>query len=232
MKKYISMVFIFIPMSFGISFFKPKKVYRPSDKTKNEYVGIDISKYQGHIDWESVDSIDFVVCKKSEGITLEDSKFSYNIKNIPCLKGVYHFFRPQFSGIEQGKFFLRNLEPNDIDIIPVIDVEYSKWWGSNNREIGVKRLQDMITYIDTSFGCKPIIYTSPKFWNRYISSDIDTCSLKLWVADWRDSLRPEIPKGFCEWVMWQKTSTGKINGIDGFVDVDIVKSIDDVLIKE
>jgi lysozyme len=115
---------------------------------KEVYQGIDISKYQPDIDWSKLKDIDFVICKKSEGITLEDTKYAHHIKNITCLKGVYHFFRPQYSGTEQGKFFLKNLDTVCIDLKPVIDVEWSKWWTQSNKHIGISRLCDMFDYIE------------------------------------------------------------------------------------
>ena len=50
-------------------------------ENKEIYKGIDISKYQSNIDWNNLD-LDFIICKKSEGITLEDLKYDYHIKNI------------------------------------------------------------------------------------------------------------------------------------------------------
>ena len=85
-----------------------------SVENKEVYKGIDISKYQSNIDWIKLD-LDFIICKKSEGIGLKDLKYDYHIKNIKCFKGVYHFFRPQYSGIEQGKFFLSGIDSDDID---------------------------------------------------------------------------------------------------------------------
>jgi lysozyme len=196
---------------------------------KEIYKGIDISKYQSNIDWDNLD-LDFIICKKSEGITLEDLKYDYHIKNIKCYKGIYHFFRPQYSGEEQGKFFLSGIDSGDIDIRPIIDVESSKWWNQSTKKLGVSRLCDMIYYIEKEFNCKPIIYTSPKFWNTFICDEIDIKDYKLWVADWRGDTIPEIPCGFNEWSIWQISNQYKINGVSGYVDYNICKNIRSILI--
>jgi lysozyme len=200
-------------------------------ENKTVYEGIDISKYQTNINWDKLRDIDFVICKKSEGITLTDSKFEQHFNNIPCLKGAYHFFRPQYSGIEQAKFFLSNLDTSKLDIKPVIDIEWSKWWDNSNKKIGVQRLSDMINYIESEIGCKPIIYTSPKFWNKYIHNEIELKDVNLWVADWRNDSIPEIPCGFNDWDIWQKSSQHKIEGISGYVDYNISKNIDSILLN-
>jgi len=198
-------------------------------ENKEIYKGIDISKYQSNIDWDKLD-LDFIICKKSEGISLKDLKYDYHIKSIKCYKGIYHFFRPQYSGKEQGKFFLSGIDSGDIDIRPIIDVESSKWWNQSNKKLGVSRLCDMIYYIEKEFGCKPIIYTSPKFWNTFICDEIDIKDYKLWVADWRGDTIPEIPCGFNEWSIWQMSSQYKIDGVSGYVDYNISKNIDSILI--
>lgn len=197
---------------------------------KDIYVGIDISKYQSQIDWSKLKDIDFVICKKSEGLTLEDSKYEHHIKNIPCLKGVYHFFRPQYSGVDQGKFFLKNLDTVCIDLKPVIDVEWSKWWTQSNKKIGISRLCDMVEYVEKNWGCKPIIYTSPKFWNTFIGDQPELKGVNLWVADWRGDTIPELPCGFDDWYIWQQSSSKKIDGVSGPVDWNVAKSLDSLLI--
>jgi lysozyme len=226
--------FLFILISFKL--FAPligerKDCPKSKVQKKEVYVGIDISKYQPNIDWSKLDSVDFIICKKSEGVSLEDAKYKHHIQNIPCLKGVYHFFRPQYSGIEQAKFFLKNLDTVCIDLKPVIDVEWSKWWTSKNRKLGISRLCDMIGYIEKEMGCKPIIYTSPKFWNTFIGKDLETKGIHLWVADWRGDTIPEVPSGFEDWHIWQQSSNVKIDAISGPVDWNIAKSIDSLLMK-
>lgn len=209
-----------------------KEYSEKSNQKKDIYTGIDISKYQS-VDWDNLDldTVDFIICKKSEGVTLEDSKFKEHIRKITCLKGIYHFFRPQYSGIEQAKFFLKDIDSLKIDIKPVIDVEWSKWWSSQNTKIGISRLNEMIDYIEMEIGCKPIIYTSPKFWNKYINNNIDLNGVNLWVADWRGDSIPELPVGFNNWYIWQQTPNKKIDGVSGFVDWNIAKSIDSLLIN-
>lgn len=233
MERYVLWVVFILFFTGEVSNFEFKPIFQQKSINKIEkkpvYLGIDISKYQPDIDWSKLKDIDFVICKKSEGVTLQDSKYEEHIKNIPCLKGVYHFFRPQYSGIEQGKFFLQNLDTVDLDIKPVIDVEWSKWWNKSNAKIGISRLCDMVDYIEKNWGCKPIIYTSPKFWNDFIGHQPKLQGTHLWIADWRSDSIPEIPCGFSDWHIWQQTSNKRLDGINGPVDWNVAKSLDSLL---
>jgi len=231
MKYIISILFIFIFHVSANNSYHKSHVTKKQEQKKEIYTGIDISKYQ-KINWKEIENIDFIICKKSEGITLEDKNFRENINKIKCLKGIYHFFRPQYSGIEQAKFFLKDIDTLQINIKPVIDVEWSKWWSNNNKDIGISRLKEMISSIENELGCKPIIYTSPTFWNKFIGDKIDLRGINLWVADWRGDTLPEIPNGFKNWHIWQQSSTKKINGIEGPVDWNISKSIDSLIISK
>ena len=89
----------------------------------------------------------------------------------------------------------------------------------------------MIKTIEVKFGMKPIIYTSPLFWNKFIGNKIDLNGVNLWVADWRGDTIPELPNGFKNWHLWQQSSNKKIKGIDGDVDWNITNSIDSLIIN-
>src|SRR5262249_34286320 len=73
--------------------------------------GIDVSHYQGTIDWAAVNDggIGFAFMKATEGLTFVDSTFAANwsgAKAHGVVRGAYHFFRPQDDGIQQADFFL------------------------------------------------------------------------------------------------------------------------------
>ena len=203
-------------------------VKKETSKKKSFYSGIDISHYQNKINYKKLDTLDFVICKKSEGISLADQKFSQHFDSIKCLKGAYHFFRPECDGETQAKFFLNGLDINKLDIKPVIDVEFCQTWNKQKLDISVNNLLKMTNYIEDELGKKPIIYTSPIFWNKYLSGKIEKNNFVLWVADYRKSESPEVPKGFKDWVIWQKTPLYKVDGINGNVDLNICKNIDSI----
>jgi lysozyme len=189
-----------------------------SGYSKSQVTGIDVSRYQGKIDWSRVDtSIKFVIAKKSEGITLEDTWWRHNIQTCNRPIGVYHFFRPQYDGIQQSRFFLTGFSKQDVDILPVIDVESCKYWNSN----GIQNLQSMIFHIFDSLGVWPIIYTNSNFWNKNLNGKLGLGECILWIADWRGSTLPQVPEDFCNWKIWQHTSRGRVRGITGYVDKNL-----------
>lgn len=199
--------------------------------TNCQILGIDISKYQSDIDWEKVDTtIKFVIAKKSEGLTIEDSKWCQNLIYSKRPFGLYHFFRPQLSGIDQARKFLSGFHLSDIQISPIIDVEFSKSW--THKKEGANNLQDMICFIRDSIGIWPIIYTNNHFWDNYLLGKIELGQSGLWISDWRGNKTPEIPDDFKNWVIWQWTSTGRVKGIRGYVDLNRAKSWDDILISK
>ena len=77
-----------------------------------EVHGIDVSRYQGEVDWEKVlaQDIDFIFMKATEGETIVDVQFQTNwqkLSELKARKGAYHFFRPTVSSIEQAKHFTK-----------------------------------------------------------------------------------------------------------------------------
>ena len=201
------------------------------EKSKPDTIyGIDVSVYQGKIDYSKLDtSINFVIMKVSEGTNRVDLRFKYNWENCDKLKGGYHFFRPQFSGIKQAKLFLSNLRVHTSNIRPVIDVEWTPYWTlKKHRKEGVKNLKQMIEYIRNETGVEPIIYTGGWFWDSFIAPYYDGYHT-LWVADYRNK-QPNTPSNM-NWAIWQFTCKAKISGIRTRVDKNICLNMGDILIQ-
>ena len=198
-------------------------------KPNDTIYGIDVSFYQGKIDFTKIDSsIKFVIIKVSEGTKRIDPKFKYNWTNCNLIKGGYHFFRPQVSGITQAKLFLSQLDLDSGNIRPIIDVEHTPYWNiKKHRKIGVKNLKQMFDYIKEHTGFEPIIYTGGYFWNSFISPYYDGVHT-LWVADYRNK-QPNTPLNM-EWVIWQFTCKAKIPGIKTKVNKNICVNLNEILI--
>lgn len=192
--------------------------------------------------------ISFVVIKATEGVNLKDKKFDYNwleCGKTKLYRGAYHYFRPNKSGIEQAKFFLKTVQFKSGDIAPVIDVEqihysiyytkvkvkkHHKVYYKSRRKIGVDKvmayhnLRDMVDYLYKHTGTKPLIYTTTSHWNSYYAKLFENEHHHfLWVADYRKKVKnPITPKGW-DWSIWQHTPRGKIRGIKSYVDLNISK---------
>jgi lysozyme len=211
------------------------------------YKGIDVSKFQGRIDWRNLDtSVKFVYIKATEGVTLKDVMFDYNWKNCRAIKGAYHFFRPNKSGVEQAKFFLSHVNFNKNNLIHVIDVEkmtytvrYTKVKVRKgkkiylvrkrivtvDRKIAYHNLRDMVNYIKNKIGVYPIIYTTRFHWNSYYKGLFKGEHLHiLWIADYQKETKDPIPPdGWNHWTIWQYSPRGKVRGISKPVDLNYSK---------
>lgn len=193
--------------------------------------GIDISCYQGIINWKKLDTnINFIICKATEGVTILDTKLKSNWVNIKCIKGTYHFFRPEVSGIKQADFYIDNICLSKGDIKPIIDIEYTyRWRYKRYNKIYVSHFVEMIDEIKKRTGQEPIIYTSASFWNTFIKPYYDKNHI-LWIADYHHD-DPIIPTSFSDWTIWQWSCRGVVSGIPTYVDVNYCNNLDTLLIK-
>jgi len=189
--------------------------------TKYKTHGIDVSHHNGHINWKlvsqmKVDSIhvDFAFIKSTEGLTFKDKKFGYNWKNSKkngVIRGAYHYFHPDKSGIEQAKHFAKVADLKKGDFAPVIDLEEDK--GQSKATI-IKESKAFMNYLEKQYGVKPILYTYHSFYQKYLVGEFD--NYPLWLAHYHISN----PKNNV-WNFWQHSDRGNVNGIKGKVDFNV-----------
>jgi lysozyme len=184
--------------------------------------GIDVSIYQGTIDWAKVkaDGIVFAFIRVSDGLPPIDSKFQENwtgARAAGVVRGAYQFFRQDEDPVAQADLLLDTMGPlEDDDLPPVVDVESTD--GAGPAEI-VANVRTWADRIRAGTGRRPIIYTGPSFWNVQAGGSAGVTDLYLWLAHWTTSC-PDVPKGFTTWTFWQYSSTGTVSGISGAVDRD------------
>ncbi len=179
--------------------------------------GIDVSHYQGRIDWSRVaraDNVTFAYIKATEGAGYVDEYYLRNLygarqAGIPA--GVYHFFSPSASALVQLENFRSNVDPRQQDLIPLIDVEKR---GKGSLAQFQARLKAFLEGVERMFGVKPIIYTGVNFYAKYLEGEFK--DYKFFVARYADEfpgLSEEVPI-----VLWQYSSTSYVDGIKGHVD--------------
>ena len=163
--------------------------------------GIDVADQDGRVDWTAVKNSGktFAFVKATEGVSIKDSAFAHHwqtMKAVGIIRGAYHFFHPHTSDpVQQAKEFLKTLgqlEPGDLP--PVIDVEVTdkvdsrtvinaaKQWLAEVEKALLQQTQKPI---------KPIIYTSPSFWEE-LGNPSDFASYPLWIAHYKVKV-PAIP---------------------------------------
>ncbi len=178
--------------------------------------GIDISAHNGFVDFSKMahDSIDFVIIKATEGTSFKDSRFHTNYRKAQKAGikiGAYHFFRFDTDGIMQALNFINSIKNLDLDFPLMLDVE--EW--NNARDIPhneiIERLSDMISYLKNN-GYNLIIYSNKDGFNDFIRNHFS--EYPLWICSFTN---PPISSA---WAFWQYSHCGKINGIDGNVDLN------------
>jgi lysozyme len=195
--------------------------------------GIDVSHYQGRIDWERVASSGhhFVIAKATEGRTYIDRAYLRNKSQAEANHlafGAYHFARPDagpHDAIREANHFLdvARLEPGNV--IPVLDIETTG--GLSHRRLTRWVLQ-WLSRVRDRLGVRPMIYTSPLGWaartgdtTAVVNAGYDA----LWVAHW-GVRRPSLPArewGGHGWSIWQRSDCGTVPGIRGCVDVNLTE---------
>ncbi len=180
--------------------------------------GIDVSHYQGRIDWQAVSqsNVSYVYIKASEGSSNQDDCYYYNIteaRRAGLKVGSYHFFRAKANLDEQLQNMTSVVKREQQDIIPVIDVEKADRVSGGEL---VRRLKNFLRLVEQHYGCKPIIYTFVNFYNKYFSYTSELDEYPFMIAFYRDD-PPELNDGR-KYVMWQYTCAGYVDGINSDVD--------------
>ncbi len=190
-----------------------------------EIHGIDISHYQGKIDWEvlrhhgMIDDcpIRFVMIKATEGANKVDEKFQENFEQsleYGFTRGVYHFYSVLSPAEKQADFFISQVKLQKGDLPPVLDVEH-KPKDQTDEEFKASVLK-WLRIVENHYGVKPIIYTYYKFKVRYLSDTVFD-DYPYWIAHYYvDKVEY---RG--AWKFWQYTDAGKLPGIKGDVDFNI-----------
>ena len=186
--------------------------------------GIDVSRYQGSINWNRLRNamierspIRFIIIKSTEGGNHIDTNFRENFSNAKeagFIRGAYHFWSNNSTARRQAYYFLAmvHLEPGDLP--PVLDIE------NKPQNISTEEFQqNILTWlhiVEDKYHVKPIIYTYYKFKDLYLS-DSRFDDYPYWIAHYYvDKMEY---KG--DWKFWQHTDAGRLPGINGYVDLDI-----------
>ena len=129
--------------------------------------GVDVSSYQGNIDWAVLSSqdISFAFIKATEGSAFVDPYFEYNYEQAQKTNlriGAYHFFSYDSPGETQAANFMRTVEKTGNMLPPVIDIEFYGDKEKNIPEQSVVReqLNVFIELLESNYGMKPIIYAT------------------------------------------------------------------------
>ena len=213
------------------SCFKPDKgfIIYDSDQTKT-YQGIDVSAYQKDIDWQKVKAsgIDYAMIRLgyrgyTEGGILVDEMFEKNIKGANAAGvdvGIYFFSQATnvWEAMEEAKVVLSHIKDYKITYPVVFDWENIVTDKARTDNVTTKTLNECCVAFCEAVkvaGYTPMVYFSKKLaLLQYDLSNID--DYDFWVADYS-----AVPTFYYNFQMWQYSSNGTIDGIDGNTDLNL-----------
>ncbi len=190
-------------------------------------LGIDVSKWQGTIDWNAVKAagVDYVIIRvgyrgSSAGALIDDSKFASNIQGAKAagLKVGVYFVTQAIDDVEavyEASMVLDRIKGYSLDLPVFIDVEAS---GGRGDAIDKNtRTSVIIAFCET---IRSAGYTAGIYANKtWLSSRMDVSKFgnyKIWVAHYSSVC------GYTgRYDYWQYTEKGTISGINGYVDMDL-----------
>jgi GH25 family lysozyme M1 (1,4-beta-N-acetylmuramidase) len=192
--------------------------------------GIDVSNWQGTIDWTKVYAAGkrFAIMKATEGTTFTDAYYSVNHASARAAglwTTAYHFAQPSTTAgdaVAEADHFVSVAKLQSGDLIPALDLEVT---GSLSPAALQGWVATWLGEVTAKLGVHPMIYTSPNFWKNAMS-DTTWFALNgyrvLWVAHWGVT-SPTVPAQNWAghgWTFWQYSDTGTVPGIAGRVDLD------------
>ena len=179
--------------------------------------GIDMSHYQGEVFWEAVGEntkMAYVYLKATEGGDRIDHMYEQNIElahKYGLKVGSYHFFRPKTELKKQLENFTAQCRPGQQDLIPMIDIETK---GGLSTEAFCDSLFKFLDMVEKAYKQKPLLYTGTNFYNRYLCGQLS--EYKLMIAQY--STQEPILNDDKDYIIWQYTGKGHLNGVNGYVD--------------
>lgn len=194
---------------------------------KQQLKGIDVSKWNGRIDWKKVKKagIDFCIIRTGYSKTV-DHKFKYNIEEAienGLQIGVYHFSyaTTNAKAREEAEFCLELIKPYKKYITLGVWFDYEYDSVSYSRRYGVYPTKKSVTSLAKTFcstveknGYSTGIYTNLDFSSNYFTKEVLN-KYPTWIAVWGKM------NYHGKYVMWQYTDSGRVDGIQGKVDMNI-----------
>jgi lysozyme len=187
--------------------------------------GIDVSTYQGTVDWKKVHAsgVTFGIARATLGTTYSDPTFKTNwtgIKAAGMVRGAYHYFHPDKDAVVQADRLVDainaagGLKPGDLP--PMLDIEVLN---GVSAATAVSKAKAFLTRIEQRTGRKALVYSYVYFFQSTLGNP-DLSDYPLNIADYRARPCPDIPDAFKTWVIWQYTDKASVPGVSGGVDGD------------
>ena len=206
------------------------EIKKLQNTTGNSRVGIDVSKWNGDIDWDKVKNAgaEFAIIRagyrgSSTGSLVEDPYFAANMKGAKASGmpvGVYFFTQAvnEVEAVEEASAVLQLIREYQLDYPVFIDTEGAGGSGrADNLDVETRTLvcEAFCRTIENA-GYHAGVYASRNWYNNRLYADRLDSQYCVWLAEYRS-----VPLYQGYYQLWQYTSKGKIDGISGNVDMNI-----------
>lgn len=188
--------------------------YSKKSQRMTNVIGIDVSKWQGVVDWKKVKSDvakpQFVYMRGTIGADSLDSKFETyypQARDVGLKIGMYHLIWPLDDFESEVDHILEHCSKKHFDLPLAIDVEQKH--GLKNATLS-KYVMDLCLRLERE-GQRIVIYTGGWFWNPNINRHVDWKMFDLWTASYTE--KPILPLDWQTHRIWQKTSSYRMQGI-------------------
>jgi MYXO-CTERM domain-containing protein len=186
--------------------------------------GIDVSQYDTAVDWPTAKAagIDFAFMRVSDGIAYPDPAFAgywSGARAAGVIRGAYQYFRPDVDPVQQADLLasaMGTLLPGDLP--PVLDLEVAD--GVSTTGV-VTAVNAWIAEVEAKTGRSPIIYAGLYSWPT-LTGGADETQYPLWIAQYTTAACPDIPAPWTQWLFWQHSDTGVVDGVTSSqLDLDV-----------
>jgi len=187
--------------------------------------GIDVSIYQGNIDWEKVKT-DFVYIKEGEGINAFDHNCLKNAQgcqthNIPF--GYYHFATLNSPSVINDATAEANGVLAHLETLPQATLIFALDVETNKQNLKPEEVELWIKTFIRVMNRPVMLYSGVYFLNQNLPTNHSLSSLPLWLAEYTTAEIPILPHGFKDFAIWQWNDKGGMLGINGPVDLNRAK---------
>ncbi|MDO5030335.1 MAG: glycoside hydrolase family 25 protein [Corynebacterium sp.] len=203
--------------------------------------GVDVSKWQRPggvaLDWEKVAASGqkFAFIKATDGVEGDQKYFledSIAAAKAGLIVGSYHKAHPDRSAISQADQYVAALQARDQQVSsdktlpPVLDIELENGLSTSQLQ---KWTKDFLERVESKTGETPMIYTYRWFWEHPMGNSTEFSNYPLWLAAYQDEAPTSLPGGWKTMTFWQRSSTGRVNGIPTQVDEDVFNGTEEEL---
>ncbi|MGV3488527.1 MAG: GH25 family lysozyme [Tuberibacillus sp.] len=187
----------------------------------NHWQGIDVSHWQGDIDWVKVREAGkrFAFIKTTEGAEVLDSEWKANAKGAERAEldyGFYHFARfcSETDALREAQHFLNTIRSWNSSLPHVLDLEITN--GLSKEKLS-RFAKAFLEKVRDETGHEVMLYTNTNMAKNHLTDILK--EYPLWIAHYGRQ-QPEENSIWDKWRVFQYTNKGRVPGIRGFVDLD------------